>query len=287
EITQHVNDFMDGDAQLVHNGVIIDNVYHSDTRWTLDYNRNDIRLNTFDIKNNINRSYSNAEFSLLRGFKLNFTALRKTKVNVYKLASADGSPLNLQQYKAIRFNARGNAKVEVKITKAGITNWMFQYTRTFQANADVQNMTINFAEFTAPETTNAFAANDITSIVFTVISDDFDKRNIDLEISDVALVQTRNIVMPTVVVTAPVQVSPNPFNGRFIAEFSAPEDENMVAIIRDVNGNIVHQQNFKAMQGVNRVPVQVTRMLVGNMFKFQIQSAKQTYQAVTLLTGSK
>ncbi|TAE08662.1 MAG: hypothetical protein EAY72_13215, partial [Bacteroidetes bacterium] len=171
--------------------------------------------------------------------------------------------------------------------KAGITNWMFQYTRTFQANADVQNMTINFAEFTAPETTNAFAANDITSIVFTVISDDFDKRNIDLEISDVALVQTRNIVMPTVVVTAPVQVSPNPFNGRFIAEFSAPEDENMVAIIRDVNGNIVHQQNFKAMQGVNRVPVQVTRMLVGNMFKFQLQSAKQTYQAVTLLTGSK
>ena len=279
-------DGMDQDIRLYVAPNTVDNLYASDTRWVLDYDRNTTIVNNFITTNNFNRSYSTAEHNLLRGFKLSATFLRKSEINVYKLASVDGAIENFNRYKAIRFKVKGNAKMMVKITKKGIENWLYHYTKTFTATNDEQVMTINFSEFTSPITNAPLTLEDVSSIVFVAVSDDYEKKAINVKVDDIALVQ-RNVITPPVIIAAPVVAQPNPFNGRFNAEFTATSAEPVVIVITDMNGTVIHQQSANTIRGFNRIPVAVTQHLSSKMYKLNIKASNQKFATTTLISGGQ
>jgi|GEM_PF-4462291 len=286
-VNVQVFDHLEQSVDFSINRIVVDHTYAADTRWSTDYKREDIIMNSWTVKNNTNRNYPNNELQLMRGFAINFTALRRSDVSVYKLATVDGSPLNLNNFRAIKFKAKGNVTLQVRITKKSVQNFIHQYTKEITVGEDMQDYIINFAELTSIGYRNAFDASDVTSVVFLIKYPDYYKKALYLEVDEVAFVQTRTQQAPPVIVTAPVVAQPNPFNGACVAEFNSNSEEMVTIRVTDMNGMVIHQQVAPAYRGRNAIRVQVPGKLNSSMYKLNVLSPTQQFQTVTLVAGNK
>ncbi len=247
-----IKDGYEYQGSLYLDGVLEDEVYLADGNWGIDYDNSYTVIERFERGNNKERVYQDGEYPVYRNVTLQ--AKSRDYVSVYKAIRSGTEKADLTAYKSLRFYARGNGQVEVRLTRESIVDWRSQYKTVVQLAEKGKEYTISFDDFLSDKIDAPFNPKDVKTIVFTYNTDGGKAQDITLNISDVsfsreAATTTRGLD------SRALTVAPNPNEGKFECRFVSDQERILDLIITDVTGKTVYSRSVEATLGMNAISV--------------------------------
>ena len=239
------------------NGVLQDQVFMSDGNWAANVNNSNSVIKNFTVNNDASRIVDNKDdYLLFRNVKVE--AITPDYISVYKLLKGGGAAQDLSGYKTLSFNAAASgATMNIILVKAGVTNWTDQYSLAIPLSADKKDYKLSLDDFVASSNKDKINPNDISTVIFALVTNTGKLTGINAEIGNVSFSKTDYAYLQTLNSTE-INAFPNPSRGRFNATFKSASVQNLVLTVRDASTGIpVFTQNVQAQIGNNTVPVTV------------------------------
>lgn len=239
------------------NGVLQDQVFLSDGNWAANVNNANSMIKNFTVSNDASRVVDNKDdFLLFRNVKVE--AITPDYISVYKLLKGGGAAQDLTGYKTLSFSAAATgATMNIILVKAGVTNWTDQYSLSIPLSTDKKDYKLSLDDFTAGNSKDKINPNDISTIIFALVTSTGKLTTINAEIGNVSFSKTDFAYLQTLNSTE-INAFPNPSKGRFNATFKSAASQKLVLTVRDASTGIpVYTQNVQAQIGSNTVPVTI------------------------------
>lgn len=265
------------------NSVLQDQVFMSDGNWAVIVNNANSSINKFNVSNDPKRVADNKDdFLLLRNIQVEATT--PDYISAYKLLKGGGAAQDLTGFKTLTFNAAATgATMNIILVKAGVTNWTDQYTLAIPLSADKKDYRVSLDDFVAGSTKDKIKPNDITTVIFGLVSNSGKISTITAEIGNVSFSKIDYAYLQSLN-SIEINAFPNPSKGRFSATFKSATVQNLVLSVRDVNtGAPLFSKNVQAQIGNNTVPISIQNQ--GNIkgYILSIEGAGVKYTPVKML----
>lgn len=248
------------------NGVLQDQVFMSDGNWAAIVNNANSTIKSFTVSNDAKRIVDNKEdFLLFRNVQVE--ANTSDFVSVYKLLRGGGAPQDLTGFKSLGFTAAATgASMNIILVKAGISNWSDQYSLAVPLSSDKKDYRLSLNDFVSANTKDKINPNDITTVIFSLVSNTGKMATIATDISNVSFSKTDFAYLQTLN-SIELNAFPNPSKGSFNATFKSSKVQSLVLTVRDAStGVAVFAQSIQANVGDNTVPVKIQHQ--GNMSSY-------------------
>ncbi len=272
-----VSDAFEATISLFLNNKLQDVVFMADGSWNIDYNKNTTVIKSYNVTNDTNiTALSKDDLPVFRNVAVEATT--SDFVTVYKLLKGGGAEQDLSAFKTLRFTANATgANMRVTLVKAGVTNWADQFSYYLPVTSATKEYTINLSDFKSTNNTSAFAANDITTIIFALETGNTASTSINASISKVAF--SKNIVsVSNTIETKDVQLYPNPSKGKFVASFKADNTSLVTLKVTDANsGRLMFSQMVNTVKGDNNVSVELNQSISTNVYILSIEGDAAKY----------
>lgn len=260
------------------NGVLQDQVFMSDGNWAANVNNANSVIKNFTVSNDANRVVDNKEdFLLFRNVKVE--AITPDYISVYKLLKGGGAAQDLTGFKTLSFSAAASgATMNIILVKAGVANWTDQYSLSIPLSADKKEYRLSLDDFAAGSSKDKINPNDISTVIFALVTNTGKLTTINAEIGSVSFSKTDFAYLQTLNSTE-INAFPNPSKGRFNATFKSATSQNLVLTVRDASTGIpVFTQNVQAQVGNNTVPVTIQNQgsISGYILSIEGQGVKYT-----------
>ena len=237
------------------NGVLKDVVYMADGTWSTGYNAATSSISSFNIINNANRVYDSTEYSVLRDVQLKGTS--PDYISVFKLIRGGGQAADLSAYKGLKFTASGGNTLRITLVKNSVTNWADQYYIQMPLDNAQKDYAIALNSLISVASNNHINADDITTIVFSVIAGTGQTKTINTTFSNISFTKADPSYIAALN-SKEIQLYPNPTVGKtFNCSFYSNTAQQLTLRITDVMGRNIATKQVNAIEGLNIVPVEI------------------------------
>ncbi|MGB0404374.1 MAG: T9SS type A sorting domain-containing protein, partial [Salibacteraceae bacterium] len=270
EIRFNVQDFYEFDIYFYLNDKLIDKIYMADANWGLDYDRTFTTIDDYEISNDANRIIdAENEYPIFRNVHLESNTA--DYVSLFKDITAGTLPTDLSEFKGLRFYAKGEGELLIRLSSSNITNWRSQYVTHINLNPSGSIHQIGFENFTSDSSSANINTKQLSNISFTYESKSFDYEDIAYDLSEVGFVKSFDIQAPASVdglasTHESLNIYPNPNNGRFNLIFNSKTTGEVSLTVSDVQGREINKtQISNTVEGQNKIEVSLSDELeVGN-----------------------
>lgn len=265
------------------NGVLQDQVFMSDGNWAANVNNANSVIKNFTVSNDASRVVENKDdFLLFRNVKVE--AVTPDFISVYKLLKGGGAAQDLTGFKTLSFSAAATgATMNIILVKAGVTNWTDQYSLSIPLSSDKKDYKLSLNDFTAGNSKDKINPNDISTVIFALVTSTGKLTTINAEIGNVSFSKIDYAYLQTLNSTE-INAYPNPSKGRFNATFKSASAQNLVVTVRDASTGIqVFTQNVQAQVGNNTVPVNIQNQSNINGYILSIEGQGVRYTPKKML----
>lgn len=279
-----VNDGYEYSIDLFTNNMIEDVVYMADGNWSLDYDKTYTVVNDFSTANEPNRIYNSKDLSVYRN--ANVSATGDDYILLYKGIKQGNAPANLTNFTDVTFFAKGKGTVTVSLNRDSIVNWKAQYKHDIVLTETGKQYTIALADFKSDLITTAFNPNDVRMITFLHGYSDAVGVNMEMNVGNLSFIRSKTGLIKNASSDNKVKLSvvPNPNNGNFTLNFTAPKAEKVKYIITDILGKEVTTGYINATEGANETSIKLgDNNQSKGLFFVNLESKLATYQTVKVI----
>jgi len=228
-----------------------DDIFMSDGAWGVDDTPSSTIVTNFMVSPQTKLAEEN-EFVLERNVSLKATT--SSYVSVYKSFTPTFQPIDLSGYNMVNFMASGTGVVEVRFIKKDTPNWEDQYRTEINLTENTQQFSIPFSILQAHGNQD-FLAKDLTTIVFTLKSQNQQNQEKELNISDVHFKYSETLSVDDVLLSenniTKVMVAPNPMRQSTKLSFLAETKGSTHIAIYNILGMMVKRTSINATVGMN------------------------------------
>lgn len=247
-----MNDSYEADVRLKLNNNDADLVYTNDGTWNISYGNN-TTINQYAISNDTLTPKTD-EWRLFRNVVVN--AVSSDYVSVYRLLKSAGVPVDVTEYKGIKFTASstGAGSIRITLVKNSITNWNNQYYIDVPVQAGTNEYVISLHDF-AVSGIAGINANDITTINFAFQVNSGVKSNIAITLNNVRFTKNDD-AYTNELSSKSISIFPNPSNGKFDCKLMSDKVATYtMKIINLTTGLTVFTMPVQLTIGENKVTV--------------------------------
>ncbi len=228
-----------------------DDIFMSDGAWGVDDTPNSTIVSNFTVSPQTRYAEEN-EYVLERNVSL--TATTSEYVSVYKSFTPTFQPIDLTGYNMVNFMASGTGVLEVRFIKKDTPNWEDQYRTEINLTENPQQFSIPFGILKA-HGAHDFSAKNLTTMVFTLKSENHENQEKKLNISDIHFKYSKTLSVEDVIISennkTKVMVAPNPMRQSTKLSFLAETKGSTHIIIYNVLGMMVKRTSINTAVGMN------------------------------------
>ncbi len=260
-----------------------DDLFMSDGSWGIDDAATSTQVSTFKVMSHQPQTIDDA---LIVERDVHLIAETSEYVSAYKSFTPTFQPVDLTGYNTLNFKASGTGKLFVTLLKKNIDVWESQYRTEVDLTNEVKEFAISFNDFLSNTTTD-FLANDVTTIIFTMISDDgalvekvLNISNINFTMGEVLSVDDDFLELQND--KRKITIAPNPMSSSSNISFVSVKGGTCELIIYNCLGVLVARKTINATTGLNTLNFQ-KRNLSSGLYFVKIQMQNISYKTGKLL----
>lgn len=256
-----------------------DDLFMSDGPWGVDDSHESTTVITYTVTPNTN-SFSANDFPIERNVSLFSTT--KDYIALYRALTPRFKAVDLTAYNSINLKANGTGIMQITLVKESISNWEEQYKTSITLTSDYQDFSIAFADFIAPSG-QELILDDVTTIVFTMVSDDGTLMAKAMNLENVRFSQNGTLsIINQEQESNNISAIPNPMLTSAKVHFKSDQNETVNFIVYDQVGKVVKSFNFKAAAGNNQIVIKKDNLSSGLYF-CKILSDYKNFETLKLL----
>jgi hypothetical protein len=257
-----------------------DDLFLSDGSWGYDDAAPSTQITQYTIESNT-ESLNTEDYNIERNIILKATT--SEYIAAYRSLTPKFNAIDLTNYSTFKFEAKGTGTLIVRLVKEGITDWHEQYKTSVELTNDLANFELDFSEF---KSTNGvdFGAEDITSIVFTMLAENGEEVSKEMNIKELSFSETSTLSVVDLEEEEGVATTaiPNPMTNETSIQFTAETTENVELLVYNQLGGLVEKIEFSAVPGNNEIVFKRKNLRSGIYF-CKIKSDVTDYQTTKLL----
>ena len=258
-----------------------DDLFMSDGPWGVDDSEASTTVNNYQISENT-ITFDDQDFPIERNLTLNATT--STYVAAYRALTPRFKAVDVSaDYNSFKLKARGTGNLEITLVKESITNWEEQYKTTIALTEDLESYAIMFSEFTSTLNTD-LEANDIVTIVFTMVSNDGVTTTKEMNLQDVRFSRGNSLSVndfETQTINT-LAAYPNPMVDASSIQFVSKQSETVQLVIYDQLGKVVLSRTVKTQVGKNQIAIHGEQLSSG-LYICKLSSTNAHYNPLKLL----
>ena len=259
-----------------------DDIFMSDGAWGVDDTPNSTIVTNFIVSPQTNFAEEN-EYVLERNISLKATT--SEYVSVYKSFTPTFQPIDLSEYNMLNFKASGTGVVELRFIKKDTPNWEDQYRTEINVTERTQQFSIPFSMLKA-HVSQDFSAKNLTTIVFTLKSENNQNQEKEFNISDIHFKYSETLSVDDELLSenniTKVMVAPNPMRQSTKLSFLAETKGSTHIVIYNILGMMVKRTSINTVVGMNVWKFEKENLSSGLYF-VKIKSQRINYKTAKVL----
>ncbi|WP_203258932.1 DUF6923 family protein [Hyunsoonleella ulvae] len=253
-----------------------DDLFLSDGPW--GYDDAQANVTRFDVATN-SESFQENVYQVERNIELEATT--DDYVAVYRALTPKFNPIDVSQYNSLKLQAKGTGTLIVRLVKESINDWEAQYKTSIELTEDMEDYTLFFSDFTAQG--GAFQANDVTSIVYTMLAENGSTQTKTLSLAQVQFATSSALSVEDIENTGiETLATPNPMHLSTSLQFNAPASETLDVEVYNQLGRLVKTLTVNAVRGNNAVTLKRGNLSSGVYF-CKLESKLTHYKTIKLV----
>ncbi len=255
-----------------------DDLFLSDGPW--GYDNAQANITRFDVWPN-NESYTDNEYPIERNITLEATT--NTYVAAYRALTPKFNPIDVSQYNSLKLKAKGTGTLIVRLVKESVSHWEEQYKTTINLTENMMDYTLFFSDFITINNTK-MQANDITSIVYTMLAENGETQTKTFSLEQVRFTTSKALTVEDVNEenSLKTEASPNPMRLHTNITFTAPVNETLDLELYNQLGRLVRIIPVNVVKGNNTLLVKRSNLSSGLYF-CKLQSKQTRYKTIKLM----
>ncbi|AUP77645.1 DUF6923 family protein [Flavivirga eckloniae] len=239
-----------------------DDLFMSDGSWGYDDAGSNTVVNNYKVESN-GEQFNDDEYPVERNIELSATT--SEYIATYRSLTPKFNPINLSDYNSLQFRAKGNDTLVIRLVKKSVNNWEEQYKTSVVLTNELRDYSIPFAQFDSASG-NAFEAEDITSIVFTMLAENGVEETKEMTLQQLRF-STSNIASITNLNTEglfnnPIAI-PNPMGASTKIQFITEGSDAVTLSVFNHLGTLVKEINYQAVTGENTIELKKGNLASG------------------------
>ncbi len=260
-----------------------DDLFMSDGSWGVDDAATSTQVSTFNVTPHQQQTVNEG---LIVERDVHLKAETSEYVSVYKSFTPTFQPIDLTGYNTLSFKAFGTGKLVVTLLKKNIEVWESQYRTQVSLTNEEKEFTISFDEFLS-NTTEDFLPNDITTVIFSMISEDgalLEKvltiSNINFSMGEVLSIDDISLGLQNN--KRKINIAPNPMRSKSTISFLSEKEGTCELSIYSSLGALVARKTISASSGLNTLSFE-KRNLRSGLYFVKIRMRNLNYKTGKLL----
>lgn len=260
-----------------------DDLFMSDGSWGVDDAATSTQVSKFTVTPHQPQTLDDA---LIVERDVHLIAETSEYVSVYKSFTPTFQPVDLTAYNTLNFKASGTGKLLVTLLKKEINIWEKQYRTAVNLTNEMKEFTVSYNDFLS-DTTNDFLANDITTIIFTMISDTGNILEKELEISNINFTMGEVLSIEDIGLEfqndkRKIKIAPNPMSSNSNISFLSERVGTCELVVYNSLGMVVAHKKINATTGLNTLNFE-KRNLSSGLYFVKIRMQNINYKTGKLL----
>lgn len=247
--------------------------------WGLDYLKDYVQINNFDIKNS-NKKVLKDTYKIDR----NATASGEVKgnINLFRHILKGNNTLDVKAYRFLNFEIKNNEPVEIVIMQDDNRKWKNRLRYTIPVNLEKKSFHISFSNF-KDIAGNSVTITNIKTIVFSIIGDYKNYKTFNFSVNAVSL--CKNIALNTdnfsIVKTTKLINYPNPFRGTTTIKLSSGSEFIQIKVF-NLLGKLVDSKKINTDNSMNTVKYNASNLKNG-IYKYHLKDDKNKLSLGTFI----
>ncbi len=257
-----------------------DDLFMSDGPWGYDDAAPSTTVINYTVNTN-EKAFSDDEFPIERNIEL--TATTSEYIAAYRALTPKFNPLDFTSYNSFQLEAKGTGTLIIRLVKEGVDNWETQYKASIELTDELKTYNIPFSEFKSINN-KAFKANDITSVVFTMLAKNGIEETKTMSLQHVRFSKSNTLSIDTLNTEDDYNKAaavPNPMRANTTIKFTAQTNEDVQLRVYNQLGVLVKQQTFKARKGQNSLPL-TRENLSSGLYFCTLKGQNTNYKTIKL-----
>ena len=259
-----------------------DDVFMSDGSWGVDDFAGSTTIQKFDVTPQQNFD-ENAGLVLERGVDL--ISETSEYVSVYRSFTPTFQPVDLSTYTTLKFNASGTGELVITLLKKGIIPWEQQFKKSVSLTNEQHSHVLSLIDF-KNDLAQEFKPDDITTMIFTLSSDDGSSQIKQLSLSNVSFSQNDVLAIDDLTRTdqdkSMIKIVPNPIGTPSEISFLSNVSERCQVLIYNTIGTLVEQRKIDVVSGHNTLILRGKKLSRGLYF-LKLQGSNTNFKTSKLL----
>lgn len=255
-----------------------DDIFMSDGPWGVDDTAPSTNIDLYKITPN-EEEINDTEMAIERNIELSATT--KEYISVYKAFTARFKPVNLTNFSNLHFKAEGNGLVEIRLIKSNIQTWEEQYKTSVYLNSQRHEYIIPLNNFSSIKNTEPIF-DDVTTIIFTMYSDNGSEKAIKLTLKELKLSNTTLSVDTVNNNETKILIVPNPMSNNTKINFKSSFEQEGTLLIYNQLGQKIKQHSLSIKTGNNTLVIERENMASGIYF-IKIKTSANTFNTEKLI----
>ncbi|GAA3629456.1 DUF6923 family protein [Flavivirga jejuensis] len=257
-----------------------DDLFMSDGPWGYDDAAPSTTVNNYEVEVN-KEQFNDDEFPIERNITLK--ANTSEYVAAYRALTPKFNPIDLSGYNSFQLKAKGTGTMIIRLVKQSVSNWESQYKAVITLTDNLQDYSIPFSEFKSI-TDEAMAVNDVTSVVFTMLSESGEEETKEMTLEQLRFSVSNTLSVATLNADDSLQITaiPNPMKSNTEIHFTAEASEAVELLMYNQIGHLVKQIDFQTVKGQNNIRIKRDHLSSG-MYFCKVKSKYRNYKTIKLL----
>lgn len=253
-----------------------DDLFLSDGPW--GYDDSNANVKRFDVEANT-AAYAANEYPVERNVTLEATT--ESYVSTYRALTPRFLPVDVSEYNSLKLKAKGTGTLNIRLIKASVNAWEDQYSTSINLTNTMTDYTLLFSQFTSA-TGAQIEANDITSIVYTMVAENGKTETKTMSVEQVSFATSDAITIAPVEVAVTTLAQPNPMKGVTNIEFTSPIEEAVTLKLYNQIGRLITEIPTDATRGTNGITLKRNKLASGIYF-VKLDAEETEYKTLKLI----
>ena len=248
-----------------------DDLFLSDGPWGVDDAQPNTTINRFEVSANTT-NFENNSLPLERNIALKGST--STAIGIYRALTPRFQAVDVSQFNALRFNAKGIGTMEITLIKKSISHWEDQFKTRLALTRDGQEVSLPLTQFKSPLET-ILELDDLVSVVFTLYATNGTIEEKEVAIEDLRFSSIQDVASaPTDDTAVILRNYPNPFVLQTTIRLPTAITRAQITVF-DLQGRVVDVQEVVATADGKSLPYQAPDVQSG-LYLYTIEASKGT-----------
>ena len=255
-----------------------DDLFMSDGPWGVDDNASSTQVLSYDVQPSQSFTSEN-EYNIERNPSIKVST--QEYVSLYKAFTPRFKPVDLSNYNGLEFNAKGTGSMEIRFIKSNINSWENQYKAVVNLTDQLSTYQLPFINFVSSNEDDSMILDNVTTIIFTLVSENGTIQNKEVSIEDIKLTSFSPLTINGLNLED-IGITPNPLDRTGYLNFKGTSSHIGKLLIYNQLGQKIHMSKINIINGHNKIPFNRNNLKSGLYF-YTIKSRYINYKTAKMV----